>query len=96
MDEVDKFLKLLRTPNEVLVDSYKSLFYEDHSERIFAKILALKGLKYAEQEQLLLQYGSKQPAEMIQVGVGERLGSLFDDLDASKTAEKLKKLFSIQ
>ena len=42
MEEVEKLIKLLRTPVEALVDFYKSLFPETHSDKVLARILQLK------------------------------------------------------
>lgn len=75
MEEVEKLVKLLLTPFESLVDTYKSLFPETHSDTGLAKVMQLKGLPYAVQEQTLQTYGSKQNS-VVMVGIREKKDSI--------------------
>eukprot|EP01122_Echinamoeba_exundans_P009264 TRINITY_DN3230_c0_g1_i3.p1 TRINITY_DN3230_c0_g1~~TRINITY_DN3230_c0_g1_i3.p1 ORF type:complete len:727 (+),score=165.80 TRINITY_DN3230_c0_g1_i3:383-2563(+) len=97
MEDVEKLVKLLLTPIESLVDTYKSLFPETHSEAGIAKVMQLKGLPYAVQEQTLQTYGSKQNS-VVMVGIREKKDSILPDLDidASAAATKIRQFFKLE
>jgi vacuolar protein sorting-associated protein 53 len=97
MEDVEKLVKLLLTPIESLVDTYKSLFPETHSEAGIAKAMQLKGLPYAVQEQTLQTYGSKQNS-VVMVGIREKKDSILPDLDidASAAASKIRQFFKLE
>lgn len=97
MEDVEKLIKLLLTPIESLVDTFKSLFPETHSEQNLAKVMQLKGLPYAVQEQTLQIYGSKQNS-VVMVGIREKKDSILPDLDidASAAATKIRQFFKLE
>lgn len=57
MSRLDKLLKTVMTPAELLVDTYKAIV-SDHTELDLIKIMDIQGIKKSEQEGYLDQYGS--------------------------------------
>ncbi len=57
MGRLDKLLKTVMTPAELLVDTYKAIV-QDHTEMDLIKIMDIQGIKKSEQETYLDQYGS--------------------------------------
>jgi hypothetical protein len=57
MGRLDKLLKTVMTPAELLVDTYKAIV-SDHTETDLIKIMDIQGVKKSEQEIYLDQYGS--------------------------------------
>jgi len=59
MAPVEKLLKLLMTPKEALVVTYKTLYHQSMDPLHFIKILNIKGVPRTEQGTYLEQYGLK-------------------------------------
>jgi len=59
MGPIEKLLKILMTPKEMLAETYKQMFHQAPTVHQFIKILNLKGISRAEQGGFLDQYGVK-------------------------------------
>jgi DNA-binding FrmR family transcriptional regulator len=57
VETIEKMLKVIWTPSDMLVDTYKALL-PNHSDADFVAIMQLKGVPYAEQHVLLDVYGT--------------------------------------
>jgi hypothetical protein len=96
-EEIDKVVKMLLAPMDGFVDTFKSLYFDNHSDKGLARLMALKGFAYNDQLAMLQMYGSNQ-SSVITVGGGmtDRLGSLFDlELDTTAAAARFKSFFNM-
>jgi len=85
LGRLDKLLKTVMTPAELLVDTYKAIV-SDHGEMELIKIMDIQGIKKSEQEAYLDQYGSPKDSP----------GRL--EIRAAPTEDKastIRKLFSL-
>ena len=92
-ETIEKMLKVIWTPVDMLVDTYKALL-PNHSDKDFVRIMQLKGVPYAEQHQLLDAFGTAKDSETRSIVTRDWVNSSKNALDTTTQTVK-NALFSL-
>jgi hypothetical protein len=91
-ETIEKMLKVIWTPVDMLVDTYKALL-PNHSDADFVAIMQLKGVPYADQHALLDVYGTPKDSPTRDLVSRDWVNSSRNALDT--TTQTVKNLFTL-
>lgn len=91
-ETIEKMLKIIWTPTDMLVDTYKALL-PSHTDADFVTIMQLKGVPYAEQHSLLDAFGTPKDSPTRDLVTRDWVNSSKNALET--TTLTVKNLFSL-